>query len=113
MLGSAFADDGAGGAAVFLPFLEISARGFRSKATLLDTALAFSGGITTPLTAVLALLIVVIPISRAVLISYALLPLRLGLRLLLRPRRGLLLVGPAAALVDGRGLHRRASWWRW
>jgi paraquat-inducible protein A len=75
------------GSAVFLPFLEISARGFRSEATLLDTAFAFAGGITTPLTAVLVLLIVVIPIARAVLIFYALLPLRLGLRLLPSARR--------------------------
>ena len=82
LLGSAFAMVVLVGTAVFLPFLEISARGFRSDATLLDTALAFSGGITTPLTAVLVLLIVVIPITRAVLIAYALLPLRLGLRLL-------------------------------
>jgi paraquat-inducible protein A len=86
MLGSAFAMVVLVGSAVFLPFLQISARGFRSEATLLDTALAFSGGITTPLTAVLAMLIVVIPITRAVLIFYALLPLRLGLRLLPRAR---------------------------
>ncbi len=86
MLGSAFAMMVLVGSAVFLPFLQISARGFRSEATLLDTALAFSGGITTPLTALLVLLIVVIPIARAVLITYALLPLRLGLQLLPRAR---------------------------
>jgi paraquat-inducible protein A len=87
ILGSAFAMVVLVGSAVFLPFLQISARGFKSNATLLDTAFAFAGGITTPLAALLVLLIVVIPISRAVLVAYALLPMRLGLRLLPWARR--------------------------
>ena len=87
ILGSAFAMLVLVGSAVFLPFLEISARGFRSNATLLDTALAFTGGVTTPLSVALVMLIVVIPITRAALLTYALLPMRLGLRLLPAARR--------------------------
>jgi paraquat-inducible protein A len=67
---------------VFFPFLQVSASGLRSAASLLDTALAFSGGITAPLTLALFLLIVIIPVLRAALLYYALLPLRLDLRAL-------------------------------
>jgi paraquat-inducible protein A len=87
ILGSALAMVVLVGSAVFLPFLEISARGFKSSATLLDTALAFTGGATTPLSVALVLLIVVIPIARATLLAYALVPLRLGLTLLPGARR--------------------------
>ncbi len=80
ILGSAFAMVVLVGSALFLPFLQISARGFQSSATLIDTAFAFTGGITTPLTVAVMLLIVVIPMTRAVLLTYALLPMRLGFR---------------------------------
>jgi paraquat-inducible protein A len=68
--------------AVFFPFLKISASGLNSAASLLDTALAFSEGITAPLTYALFLVIVIIPVFRAVLLVYALLPIRLGRKIL-------------------------------
>lgn len=68
--------------AVFFPFLRISASGLSSAASLLDTALAFSGGMTAPLTYALLLVIVVIPVFRALLLIYALLPIRLWQKLL-------------------------------
>lgn len=68
--------------AVFFPFLKISASGLNSAASLLDTALAFSEGITAPLTYALFLVIVIIPVFRAMLLVYALLPIRLGMKML-------------------------------
>ena len=105
-------------AAVFLPFLEISVRGFQSSASLIDTALAFSGGITAPLTVAVLLLIVIIPIARASLLAYALLPMRLGLALLPGAKRAfywsgrlrpwsmaeVFIVGVAVALVKIGGM---------
>ncbi len=64
---------------VFLPFLQISASGLRSSASILDTALAFSTGVTAPLTLAVFMLIVVLPVARATLLLYTLLPLRLAL----------------------------------
>jgi paraquat-inducible protein A len=65
-------------AAIFFPFLELSIAGLHRRASLLDAALAFSSGIVVPLSAATALLIVVIPLVRAVALGYTLLPLRLG-----------------------------------
>ena len=118
ILGSAFAMVLLVGSAVFMPFLQISVRGFQSSASLIDTAFAFTGGITAPLTVAVLLLIVVIPIARAALLAYALLPLRLGLRLLPEARRAFLwanrlrpwsmaeifIVGVAVALVKIGGM---------
>ena len=118
ILGSAFAMVVLVGSAAFMPFLQISVRGFQSSASLLDTAFAFTGGITAPLTVAVLLLIVVIPITRAALLAYALLPLRLGLRLLPEARRAFLwacrirpwsmaeifIVGVAVALVKIGGM---------
>lgn len=67
--------------AVFFPFLQISRSGLTSSASLLDTALAFSRGLTAPLAIALAVVIVIVPILRAAALAYSLLPLRLGLRL--------------------------------
>lgn len=118
ILGSAFAMVVLVGSAVFMPFLQISVRGFQSSASLIDTAFAFTGGITAPLTVAVMLLIVIIPIARATLLAYALLPLRLGLRLLPEARRAFLwasrlrpwsmaeifIVGVAVALVKIGGM---------
>ena len=65
-------------AALFFPFLELSAAGLHQNATLLDAALAFSSGLVIPLSAATGLLIVVLPLIRAAALSYTLLPLRLG-----------------------------------
>jgi paraquat-inducible protein A len=118
ILGSALAMVVLVGSAVFMPFLQISARGFQSSASLLDTAFAFTGGITAPLTVAVLLLIVIIPIVRALLLAYALLPMRLGLPLLpgaqrafywsgrLRPwsMAEVFIVGVAVALVKIGGM---------
>jgi paraquat-inducible protein A len=65
-------------AAVFTPFLELSVVGLHRRASLLDAALAFSSGLVVPLSVATALLIVVLPLVRAVALAYTLLPLRLG-----------------------------------
>jgi paraquat-inducible protein A len=65
-------------AALFFPFLELSAAGLHQNATLLDAALAFSSGLVIPLSAATGLLIVVLPLIRAAALAYTLLPLRLG-----------------------------------
>lgn len=65
-------------AAVFFPFLELSIAGLRRSASVMDAALAFSGGPMIPLAIATALLIVVIPLVRAGALAYTLLPLRLG-----------------------------------
>jgi paraquat-inducible protein A len=65
-------------AAIFFPFLEISAIGLHRRASVLDAALAFSSGLVVPLSVATTLLIVVIPVVRAAALAYTLLPLRLG-----------------------------------
>jgi paraquat-inducible protein A len=64
--------------AVFFPFLQITAKGFSSAASLVDVAFAFSEGVTAPLALAVILMIVVLPVVRASAIGWALLPLRLG-----------------------------------
>jgi paraquat-inducible protein A len=68
--------------ALFLPFLQLSASGFSSAASLVDTARAFRSGATAPLAIAVVLLIIVVPVTRAGALAYALVPLRLGRRLL-------------------------------
>lgn len=65
-------------AAVFFPFLQLSVAGLHRSTSVLDAALAFSSGLMVPLAIATALLIVVIPLARAVAVAYALLPLRFG-----------------------------------
>lgn len=65
-------------AAIFFPFLELSAAGLHRNASLLDAAIAFQTTLTAPLSIATLLLIVVIPIVRASALAYTLLPLRLG-----------------------------------
>lgn len=66
--------------AVFFPFLELSAVGLSRKASVLDAALAFSSGLMVPLAISVGLLIVVIPLVRALALAYVILPLRLARR---------------------------------
>ena len=68
--------------ALFFPFLQLDAKGFKSAASLVDTARAYRDGATAPLAIALILLIVVLPVVRASALGYALLPMRLGRRLL-------------------------------
>lgn len=65
-------------AAVFFPFLEISRMGFGNATSLFGVALAFSHGFMLPLTFALLVLIVGLPVLRAVLTLYVLVPLAFG-----------------------------------
>lgn len=65
-------------AAVFMPFLDLSAAGMHSRASVLDAALAFSDGMMRPLALAVMVLIVVFPATRLGLILYTLLPLVAG-----------------------------------
>lgn len=64
--------------ALFFPFLELDAAGLHRSASVLDAALAFSSGLMVPLALAVGLLIIVIPVVRALLLGYTILPLRLG-----------------------------------
>ncbi len=64
--------------AVFFPFLQLQVAGLSSNASVFDAARAFAGGETAPLAVAVAALIVLIPITRVMLITYVLTPLVLG-----------------------------------
>lgn len=64
--------------AIFFPFLEISAGGMTRRSSVLDAALAFSDGLTLPLTLAVAAFIIILPSLRFALILYALAPMALG-----------------------------------
>lgn len=107
-------------AAVFFPFLELSAGGMVRQSSLLDAVLAFSSGLLLPLTFVVAALIIVLPVVRLASILYALAPMALGwhrarhgvaafrLAQALRPwaMAEIFIVGVAVALVKVAGLAR-------
>lgn len=61
-------------AAVFFPFLSIRAGGVTNSVSILETALAFEHGFYRPLALAMILLIVGIPLARAVLSIYVLVP---------------------------------------
>ena len=65
-------------AAVLLPFIEISAGGLRSNASVLSAALAFTGGPLAPLSIAVLAMIVLVPIARVTLIVWALGPVMTG-----------------------------------
>ncbi len=65
-------------AATFLPFLQIDVAGLTQRASVFDTALAFSGGPMAPLAVAVAALILFVPILRMALTLYVLTPLALG-----------------------------------
>lgn len=65
-------------AAMFFPFLEISRMGFGNATSLFGVALAFSHGFLLPLTVVVLAMVVGLPILRALLLLYVLVPLSLG-----------------------------------
>jgi len=64
--------------ALTFPFLEMSASGFSSKASVLDTISAFAGGFMAPLSLAIAGFIVFLPVLRLVSMIYALWPLVLN-----------------------------------
>jgi len=106
------------GAAIFLPFLDLSASGMHSRASVLDAVLAFSQGMMLPLSVAVGALIVVIPALRLSLIVYTLAPMMRGGPAL--PRAGqafrladalkpwamaeIFLIGVAVALVKVAGI---------
>lgn len=67
-------------AAVFFPFLDLSAAGITTHSSLFDAVLAFSSGLLLPLSFATAALIVLLPMLRFGLIIYTLAPMALGWR---------------------------------
>ena len=65
--------------AVFFPFLEISRMGFGNVTSLFGVALAFADGILLPLVLAVLAMIVGLPVFRAFLLLYTLVPLAQGL----------------------------------
>lgn len=62
--------------ATFFPFLDVTVAGLSNKASVFDAAMSFmDGGWMVALSAATALLIVVIPVLRAFLVIYTLVPL--------------------------------------
>ena len=104
--------------AVFFPFLEISRMGFGNATSLFGVAMAFSDGALLPLTVALLATIVGLPVLRAMLLVYTLLPLSQGrapfrhavtafrLSEALRPwsMAEIFVIGTAVALVKVGGL---------
>lgn len=69
-------------AAIFLPFIGITAGGLRSDSSIFDAALAFDRGALAPLAIVVLAFIVLVPLARVALTLWALGPLALGRPLL-------------------------------
>lgn len=66
--------------AIFFPFLEMTIAGLHSRASVMQVALAFSGTLVAPLSVLISLMIVVVPLLRAAALTYTILPLRMGRR---------------------------------
>lgn len=67
-------------AAIFFPFIEISAGGMTRRSSVLDAAVTFSQGLSVPLALAVAAFIVVLPMVRLAAIVYALAPMSFGWR---------------------------------
>ncbi len=65
-------------AAVFLPFISISAGGLRSQVSIVGAALAFAGGPLAPLSVAVLAMIVLVPVARVALILWAFGPVMTG-----------------------------------
>ena len=68
------------GIVLFTPFLTLDAGPFGSAASVVDVVLGFSTGLMVPLAFAVLVFIVVLPLSRALLLAWALLPLVAGAR---------------------------------
>lgn len=66
--------------AVFFPFLEISRMGFGNATSLFGVALAFANGVLLPLVLAVLVMIVGLPVLRACMLIYTLVPLAQGRR---------------------------------
>ncbi len=115
-------------AAVFFPFLELSAGGMTRRSSVLDAALAFSTGLTLPLALATLAFIVLLPALRLALLIYALAPMSFGWHAApraiaafrwaeaLRPwaMAEIFIIGVAVALVKVAGLatvHLGIAFW--
>ena len=67
-------------AAIFFPFLELSAQGLGTRSSVWDAIFAFSGGLMLPLSIAVAALIVVLPLARFGLLAYVFAPMAIGYR---------------------------------
>lgn len=108
------------GLVVFAPFLSLSAGSFGASASVVDVVLGFASGIMTPLALAVLGFIVVLPVGRAGLLLYALVPILTGrptargaewaLRwaFLLKPwaMAEIFMLGVAVALVKLAGMAR-------
>ncbi len=65
-------------AAIYFPFLTLETRGLAQRTSVLDAILAFSDGLTLPLSLGVAATIVVLPLVRLGAILYALAPMAIG-----------------------------------
>ncbi|PJE35632.1 paraquat-inducible protein A [Pseudooceanicola lipolyticus] len=105
-------------AAVFFPFLDLSAAGLSQHSSVLDAITAFSDGLLLPLSFAVALLIVILPALRLLAILYAIAPMMIGYHPLPHAQRAfrlvqvlrpwamaeIFIVGVAVALVKVAGL---------
>ena len=66
-------------AAVFFPFLEISRAGFGNATSLFGVAMAFADGVLLPLVMAILSAVVGLPVLRALLLVYTLVPLAKGI----------------------------------
>lgn len=64
--------------AVFFPFLSVSAAGLDHRSSIFDAAMSFSQGLMLPLALAVLAFIVLIPVLRAALLIYTLVPLARG-----------------------------------
>ncbi|QUS35321.1 paraquat-inducible protein A [Falsirhodobacter algicola] len=104
--------------ALLTPFLDLSAAGMHSDASILDATMAFSEGVLAPLSLACAAFIIVIPAIRLALTLYTLVPLvrgrpaarhaadafRLAERLRPWSMAEIFVIGVAVALVKVSGL---------
>ncbi len=74
---------------VFLPFLELRAGQFDNAASVIDVVLGFSSGIMVPLAIAVLAFILMLPLSRFLLLIYALGPVAIGQRNLPNATRAL------------------------
>ena len=108
------------GVVLFTPFLTLDAGPFGSAASVVDVVLGFSTGLMVPLALAVLVFIVVLPVSRALLLAWALGPLAAGMRNLpgaeaalrwafaLKPwaMAEIFMVGVAVALVKLAGMAK-------
>ena len=114
--------------AVFFPFLEISRMGFGNVTSLFGVALAFADGVLLPLVLAVLAMVIGLPVLRAFLLVYTLVPLAQGsapyrhaatafrLSETLRPwsMAEIFVIGTSVALVKVAGLatvHLGPAFW--